>query len=321
MLEKSESLGLQAFCRAYGADSPESAMRAACAALLSSVGLEEPPIPLKPLLQTLEISVQRVPRRDLLQKKQPEALLAVKKGGLVVYLYNDPKQHWRRARFSLAHEIGHALLFHALGDPVLIASLEATSEDHKQVERLCDLAASEILMPARAVRRVLRECDFTPDGLALLYDRFLVSREVLMRRVATIMPHTSVVRWKVFSRSKSEPREMRVVGSFPGYSRVRTRPWLPIGCTTRHLDPPIVNWAAARSEAVLESDLRIVLGRHSHECVGMATFFPSRRSEIQQPSFEGFKIPDECERTREIFLFAADKIMAGEAYAWEFKKV
>lgn len=318
MPDRIDSAGLQAFCRAYDADSPESAMRAACAALLTSVGIEEAPVPLKPLLERLEIRVERMRRKSY--DKHPDALLSVTQAGLVAYIYHDLRRHWRRARFSLAHEIGHALLFHALGNPALIASLEATPEAYKQVERLCDIAASEILMPARSVRKALRKFDFTPGGLASLYDRFLVSREVLVRRLAAIMPHTSVVRWRVFSRSEREPREMRVVASIPGYSKVRTRPWLPSGCTTRHLDPPIVDWAALRREPILENDLRIELSGRRQDCVGLATFFPLSRSVEEQPAFEGFRIADESVRAPEILLFAADKKMAGETYAWEFKK-
>jgi hypothetical protein len=295
-------------------------MRAACTSLLSSAGLQEPPIPLKPLLEKLGIKVQRVRSKKPRGVKPPQALLAAKGSGLVAFLYEDDlKSQWRRGRFTLAHEIGHALLIHTLRHPALIASLEASPESHRQVEKLCNLAASEILMPTRAVRKALREHDFSPKGLISLYDRFLVSREVLVRRLAAVVPHTSAVRWKVFSRSTDETRQMRVIGSYPGYNRVSTRPWLPSGCTTKHLDPPIVDWAILRGEAILESDLRISLGARQQECVAIATFFPLMRSGEQQPSFEGLSVPDEQVRSQEIILFAADKLMAGDACAWELK--
>jgi Zn-dependent peptidase ImmA (M78 family) len=322
MLNKAAlSKGLQAFCRAHNADSPESAMRIACASLLTSCDLGEPPIPLNPLLHKLGIRLQRMKGKRIKKEKQPDARLAARKDGLVAYLYEDDRnRNWRRARFSLAHEIGHALLIHTLGNPSLIVSLDETPDHYRQVEKLCDFAASELLMPPSSVRRALRKHDFSPGGLAGLYDSFLVSKEALARRLATIIPHASVVKWRVYSRAAEEPETMRVVGSYPGYNRGGSRPWLPSGCTTKHLDPPIVDWAASRNEVIAENDLRIILRGQSQECVGLATFFPVSRPSALQPSFEGFKIPDEQVKTSEIFLFAADKLMTGETTAWVFKQ-
>src|SRR5947208_15095428 len=105
MPNKSLSIGLEAFCRAYHADSPESAMREACFSLLTSCGLGDPPVPLKPLLQKLGIELRRISARRMKGGSRLDARLAAKRGGLVAYVYEDERdRNWRRARFSLAHE-------------------------------------------------------------------------------------------------------------------------------------------------------------------------------------------------------------------------
>ena len=318
-------IGLQAFCQAYGSESPESAMRAACASLLEACGPMVPPIPLRPLLDKLDIRVRRV-RREIRHPGQPDALLTAEKEGLTVSLYEGisarggTSGNWRRTRFSLAHEIGHALLLRTIREPSLIASLDASPAAHRQLEGLCDIAAAEILLPARAVRNALRESDLSPTGLAKLYDIFLVSKEALTWRLAAVMPYSSVVKWRVYSRSDEESAEMRVVRSFPGYKRDGARPWLPTGCSTRHLDPPIVKWAASQREPVVADNLRLFLRGRAQECVGLATFFPADREPTKQPLFEGFNVPDETEDREEILLFVADKVMAGDATAAKFSE-
>jgi len=313
-------MGLQAFCQIYGGGSPEAAMRVACAALLETCGTEKPPVPLKPLFEKLGVRIKKV-RREAKHANQAGAVLLAAREGLTVCLYESgAKSNWRRQRFTLAHEIGHVILLRALNDSALIESLDSSPAAHRQLESLCDIAASEILLPARAVRNALRKFDLTPSGLAMLYDLFLVSKEALVRRLGAIMPHSAVVKWQIYSRSDNEKAEMRVVRSFPGYSREGSRPWLPVGCSTRHLDPPIVQWAASQREPVLEDNLKIFLRGRSQECVGLATFFPSNREPSRQPRFEGFEVPDEADSRAEILLFVADKVMAGGAIASDFRR-
>src|SRR6476619_697103 len=73
------SRGLEVFCRAYDADSPESAMRSACSSLLASCNLSKPAIPLKAHLRKLDIELRRVNgKRTNKTNGQVEARLAAK---------------------------------------------------------------------------------------------------------------------------------------------------------------------------------------------------------------------------------------------------
>lgn len=83
----------------------------------------------------------------------------------------------RRARFTLAHEIGHLVLGGGEGSGGRPAC--GDRDGAREQERLCDLFAAELLLPAAAVRAAWPECGSVEE----LAERFDVSRAAAAARV------------------------------------------------------------------------------------------------------------------------------------------
>lgn len=127
-----------------------------------------------------------------------------------------------RARFSLAHEIGHT--FFSKGakwaerlSPVMIDNpTKGEEKDAELVERFCDAFAAELLFPGEAARRELSTCATTAEPAALLEQleraarRWSVSVETVaarVNRVACIPKDAGIIvlRWKQHSSRKGVP--------------------------------------------------------------------------------------------------------------------
>lgn len=98
-----------------------------------------------------------------------------------------------RQRFSVAHELGHVLLIEQLGRyPEHLRALRGSD----RVERLCDLAAAELLVPMDSFRAQLSRARFRIRRVDELAVEFGVSREVILRRFLAAGAR-AVVTWKV----------------------------------------------------------------------------------------------------------------------------
>lgn len=98
-----------------------------------------------------------------------------------------------RKRFTLAHEVGHAIIYQSIGhhSAAMDGQLRcrAGNADERDEERLCDLIAAELLMPRVQFGNVMEEtgvCASTVPGIA---QRFGVSLQAAGRRVAQILPY------------------------------------------------------------------------------------------------------------------------------------
>jgi hypothetical protein len=111
-----------------------------------------------------------------------EALLVPRAGGFDVMVNSDPPKDSaspitdpviarRRARFRLAHEIGHSFFYDRR--PAVPVRCAPGSDAE---ERFCDLFASVLLIPSNAIPE-----DPTPHDLRTLSSRFDVSLEVASR--------------------------------------------------------------------------------------------------------------------------------------------
>lgn len=298
--------GLEALCEAAGTQTPESAMRGLCATVLRNLGLDEPPIPLRPLLKELQVEFHW--KESSFRPGRGAASLLLLNGGMVIHLH-DPKfkRRWRRTRFSIAHELAHALIIRTLGDSSLLASLEESDSAYRQLERLCNLGAAELLMPTVPSRKLLKLHGLGPEGLLRLYDSFLVSRDALLWKIATVIPRGSALRWRFHARSPAEERKFRVVASYPPVGRKGGRPWLPQGASTRHLDSDIIGETAKRQQPICTDRCFVELDYSTWECSALTSFFPSRPASTM-PLFEGFAVPDESSQpsSSEVIMFLGE---------------
>lgn len=222
---------------------------------------------------------------------------------------HDPafRRNFRRTRFSIAHELVHALIIKILGEEDLIASLDATPEAHAELESVCDLGASQLLMPSRLVRERVRARGLTPVALLHLYDEFLVSKDVLVWGIASVLPRGSAMRWRNLARTAAEPIAWRVVGSYPRYGLDPHRPWLPRGATAKHLSHDLPGAVAQTRTALPCESLTVTLGRRDWTRAGYGTFFAPRDRGMSRPLFSGLEIADEPAAPSEVFVFLTER--------------
>lgn len=168
------------------------------------------------------------------------------------------EQRWRievpreisveRRRFSIAHEIGHILLFDAVAEnPQLVQQLRS-GVLWSRVERLCNIGAAHLLMPSRPygfAADVLMPP--TRQTVALLASKFQVSLAAAARRIAEVRPEWSVIFWEL---STNHPR-----GAAWRTANLQHRggqEFLPAGMSSARLQPDIVTRAAADGEATAD---------------------------------------------------------------------
>lgn len=119
--------------------------------------------------------IPTVPRDDL-----RDARLIAEDGDLKIE-YN-PNRPIQRVRFSVAHELAHALFPDAASEPRHRLLSEERRGDEWQLELLCNVAAAELLMPADAFPD-LAGAPLEIEHLLELRQRYEVSTEALILRV------------------------------------------------------------------------------------------------------------------------------------------
>lgn len=298
------SAGLRALCESQRTSSAAAAIRGLCTELLDLAGANHTPVPLRPLLTRLAIDFRRV---ATYRPGRGAASLTATDAGMAIWIH-DPafRRNYRRTRFSIAHELVHALIIKVLGDQELVASLDATPETLAELELVCDLGASQLLMPSRLVRERVRAHGLTPSALLHLYDEFLVSRHALLAGIALVLPRGSVMRWQHLARTAAEPIAWRIVGSYPRYGADPHRPWLPKGATARHLSHDLPNVVAQTRMAFACESLTVTLNKQRWQRAAYGTFIAPRKRGMTKPLFSGMEIADESSPT-EVVVFLAER--------------
>ena len=163
----------------YGYTFPEEGMRQLALMTLDQAKQTNPPIRLEALF----------PHRKVLKVVYKEiasdAALRVEESGFVIEV--KPKRPETRTRFSIAHELGHTYFFDIGSRPPRRAcAIRFGSPDE---ERLCDIAAAELLMPGYLLREGVStmpcpgQPHFSMHIFQFLLEAFLVSVEALARRL------------------------------------------------------------------------------------------------------------------------------------------
>jgi hypothetical protein len=164
--------------RALGVEDPVAWVTEAARALVYEAieGGAEPPFDPMALAELRHIPV--LPSQDVL-----DAALVPRHGGGVAILFN-PNRPASRVRYSIAHELGHALFpDHAKAARHRLAAGHA-GED-RELEVLCNLAAAEILMPVGSFPE-LRDADLTIDAALDLRAKYDVSTEAVLLRIGRL---------------------------------------------------------------------------------------------------------------------------------------
>lgn len=143
---------------------PAMSLRDSIALLAADVrGDAAPPVDVTAIALSRGLRILECPMRA-------DALLEEVEDGFVVRI--NAAHSVIRQRFSLAHELGHVALFQATG--LRQAFGQEEFGDRKEVERLCNMFAAELLMPVQVWRERL-----LLDGLSLgLIEKLCRSQKV-----------------------------------------------------------------------------------------------------------------------------------------------
>ena len=157
-------------CAQTGLESPAEAIRSIARSLLDD------PISIP---TNLESVARRLNVAKVLEEPLPfDGVLMRNKNGLTIKV--NSLAHARRRRFTLAHELAHALLTNES------KSSRRRSFNGSEVERLCDIAASELLMPEGPTRLFFEIDGVSPDTVCMFATSFEVSMQAAARRVVDL---------------------------------------------------------------------------------------------------------------------------------------
>jgi IrrE N-terminal-like domain len=277
---------LESFASASGHNDPADAMDAAAAELLSRHGETVPPVGLRRLCRSFSADLRWA------SGARAHGRLDVADGRFVITVSKN--QGWRRQRFSLAHEIGHLVMFNALQDDGDALRSLVAPEHWAGVERLCDRAASRLLVPPSMLRDDLLAAPLGPDRLRALYDRYMVSWPVLLRAVAEATS-SSVSLWSRQRRHENERYAPRLTAAYAWDGG----PFLPRGMTSKHVTPDLVGRCYAGGTA---RGVHVAIDvRGSDVVAGPGVALPWSPP-AAAPSFQGMPVPDEPTRPWDVVL-------------------
>ena len=176
------------------ASKDKKAVKVAVDSLLRMAGVGGPPIDLAQLAR-----VQGVLHIDETHLGGLEGCLIRRAGGFHIGINRDAPE--TRRRESLAHEIAHTLF---TGAPprwqyryLTTKAHVSTGRSRRREERLCDLAATEILMPERFFRPWLARTEASIRGIEATAAHFQVSPESAAMRFGQLVAEpVEVVCWK-----------------------------------------------------------------------------------------------------------------------------
>jgi Zn-dependent peptidase ImmA (M78 family) len=239
---------LDAFAAALDADSPEQAMLRACRSLAQRVEAAgwTPDLPsyVKAFgIRVLEAPISQAGRLDF----EPDGyVIRVKsaRADAVSPTAIDVARARGRQRFSIAHELGHALLMERLAEqPAHLSGLHDPTI-WPRIEQLCDQAAAELLVPMDDFVASLAREGIAPEAVERLAGSYAVSREVILRRFLDAGAR-SVAMWSVRTVAGSETLRGSVREAFAAADG----PYLAIGVDSRSLSPNLVVRAARAGHA------------------------------------------------------------------------
>lgn len=194
---------VQLLMRQYpGAASPEDAMRRAARGLVSwarDMGWIGPPFRLELLASLLGIKI-RPGGRELLQ----DALIQPIAGERFEIVYRPDGPETRR-NFSIGHEISHTF-FPDCANAIRYRGPRHKCDPEQYVEELCDLGASELLLPTPEFDDDVLAVGVSIAGIEKLRQRYLASYEAVAIRMLKITSYPCAA---AFLTRRLKPLELR----------------------------------------------------------------------------------------------------------------
>lgn len=277
-----ETHSLQQLRELYNTPDEQSAVKAICRKLLTSLNLQQVPLPLRPICNRLKLQVNYTNAESL-----EDSILKLAPQGFTIDI--SKRKNWRRNRFTIAHEIIHLLLYNTVGIPLQ----SYDRHQYELIERLCDVGASELLVSEDKLQLLLQEFGLNTEGMKKLYDGFLVSYEALFLKLAEFLS-ANIIIWKSYARHGGDNREFRVYNHFPKYRYADKSTWLPTGCTAKHVAPNVLLENEWRDSTLLLADFQVLMNKKVTPCHAICFAFPTSRSSTHNlPMFEELVVKDE----------------------------
>lgn len=170
-------------------------------------------------VQPMDIERQRKEKRDAI-------LLTTESKRIVAY---DTQRPRARVAFTIAHEITHTFFPNSTGGARFRSICESNSREANELERLCDLGASELLMPLRDFRRHAAG-RFSLRNVEEFSQAFGSSFEATVFRLASAHPGKAIsglLRYRLSlpeQRRATQTHQTTLFGEHPGGSPETPRP-------------------------------------------------------------------------------------------------
>ena len=125
-----------------------------------------------------------------------------------VVVYFNPSRTKARLAFSIAHEIAHTFIPNSNGGSQFRYACAPISREANELERLCDLAASELLMPQLAFQVEADRLGYELHSVPALMALFGSSYEATTFRLASAHPRKAAAGLLRFRLRKEEERRV-----------------------------------------------------------------------------------------------------------------
>ncbi len=138
---------------------------------LQKAGCTQAPVPIKDVAHAVGLEVVEFPFHNKISGllKKDQGIIGVNK-----------THHPMRQRFTIAHELGHFLLGHGIGEEYEGEIIDDVFDKPLPVEREANIFASSILMPAEWVKGEIKNSGMKVDHLS---EVFGVSKQAMTIRL------------------------------------------------------------------------------------------------------------------------------------------
>jgi IrrE N-terminal-like domain len=145
------------------------------------------------------------------EKRDALVIFSSRDQGKQGHIAFNPDRSKGRIAFSVAHEIAHTFFPSTSGGVRFREMCESESREANELERLCDLGASELLMPIQEFQSSVAG-EWSLGAVPRLADSFGSSWEATVFRLASAFPGSAAAGSLRFRRRKSEEAMLNNVG-------------------------------------------------------------------------------------------------------------
>jgi len=193
-------------CVKYDSQTPEGAILNACQALIQNSHSRGFSTDFNKLLNSCH---SRVIEKNIAM----DGRLEIEDNGYAIYV--SKKQSEARKRFSIAHELGHILIIEGLFHKPKLLKLLRYHNYWKRVEHLCDLAASEILLPTNHFIEQIKKFGLNSESIDRICKYYGTSRDSFFVKFTNVFKPSAIVLCKSQLKTRSElaPSVVRIRSS------------------------------------------------------------------------------------------------------------